>query len=63
MMDSAAARAQFRRLLPRLRRVPLRRIANALNVTPGYASFLRRGLRTPHARHLAVLRALADAWA
>jgi CRISPR-associated endonuclease Cas1 len=62
MMDSAAARAQFHRLLPRLRQVPLGRIAASLDVTPGYASFLRRGLRTPHPRHLAALRALADAW-
>jgi CRISPR-associated endonuclease Cas1 len=60
LLDGAAARAQFRRLLPRLRRVPLRRIANALDVTPGYASFIRRGLRSPHPRHLEALRSLFE---
>lgn len=59
MLDDAAVRAHFRKLLPRLRQVSLSRIAGALGVTPGYASFIRRGLRTPHPRHLEALRALA----
>jgi hypothetical protein len=60
MLDDDAVRAQFRKLLPRLRRVPLGRIAEALSVSAGYASFIRRGRRTPHPRHLPALRALTQ---
>jgi CRISPR-associated endonuclease Cas1 len=49
----------FRReILPRLRRVPLSRIARVVGVSEGYASFIRRGLRTPHPRHWEGLKGL-----
>jgi len=45
-------------ILPRLREVPLSRIAKATGVSRSFASFIRRGLRTPHPRHFEVLRTL-----
>jgi len=58
--DGAADPSVYRReILPRLRRVPLSRIARAVGVSEGYASFIRRGLRIPHPRHWEALRALA----
>lgn len=60
--ESAAANPEvFRReILPRLRGVPLGRIARALSVSVGYASFIRRGLCTPARRHWEALRTLVE---
>lgn len=42
-------------ILPALQGVPLRAMANATGLTPGYCSFVRRGLKVPHRRHWNVL--------
>lgn len=56
----AAEANRFRaEIFPRLCRVPLRRIARMLGVSEGYASFIRRGLRTPHPRHWEALKTLS----
>jgi CRISPR-associated endonuclease Cas1 len=55
------ARLFHREILPRLHQMSLRRIARALGVSEGYASFIRRGLRIPHPRHWEVLKALTMA--
>jgi len=60
-LDSRTDSAVFRReILPRLRRVSLSRIARSLDVSPGYASFIRRGLRVPHPRHWETLKILCQ---
>ncbi len=51
----------FRReILPRLRDVPLSTMARVTGFSPGYCSFIRRGVRIPHPRHWEVLRDLAQ---
>jgi hypothetical protein len=49
-----------RNVLPKLSGVPLRAIAAATGLSEGYCSFVRRGLKTPHRRHWAVLIGLAS---
>jgi hypothetical protein len=48
-----------RDVLPRLRGVPLGRMAEATGLSPGYCSFVRRGLKVPHRRHWPTLAHLA----
>jgi CRISPR-associated endonuclease Cas1 len=49
----------FRRdVLPGLQAVPLRAMAEATGLTEGYCSFIRRGIRVPHARHWETLARL-----
>ena len=50
-----------RNVLPRLRRVSLRGMAEATGLTLGYCSFVRRGLRLPHPRHWEALRRVIEA--
>jgi len=51
-VDATSDPDTFRReILPGLRRVPLQRIAQAVGISEGYASFIRRGVRVPHPRH------------
>ena len=44
-----------RDVLPRLRAVPLRHMAEATGLSEGYCSFVRRGQKVPHRRHWAAL--------
>lgn len=46
-------------ILPGLLAVPLRIMAEATGLTPGYCSFVRRGLKVPHQRHWEALARLA----
>jgi CRISPR-associated endonuclease Cas1 len=48
-----------RDVLPRLQEMPLGRMAAATGLSPGYCSFVRRGLKVPHRRHWSRLAALA----
>jgi hypothetical protein len=45
--------------LPGIQNVSINDLANATGLTPGYCSFIRRGLKIPHQRHWAALRTLA----
>jgi len=47
-----------RDILPALQGVPLLAMAKATGLTPGYCSFIRRGLKVPHRRHWAALAEL-----
>lgn len=47
-----------RDVLPGLRHVTVRAMADATGLTQGYCSFVRRGLRIPHRRHWQTLLAL-----
>lgn len=47
-----------REILPMLQTVSLRVMADATNLTPGYCSFVRRGLKVPHRRHWSALERL-----
>lgn len=47
-------------ILPGLRGVPLRSIAEATGLSQGYCSFVRRGQRVPHRRHWATLARLGE---
>jgi hypothetical protein len=45
-------------ILPGLANVTVRAMAEATGLSPGYCSFIRRGLRIPHPRHWNALRKL-----
>jgi len=47
-----------RDVLPRLREIPLRIMADAAGLSLGYCSFVRRGKKVPHPRHWPVLALL-----
>jgi hypothetical protein len=47
-------------ILPRLAAVPLKDIARVTGISVQSASRIRRGVRVPHPRHWAALRALVD---
>lgn len=47
-------------ILPGLQDVPLNEMARATGLTPGYCSYIRRGLRVPHQRHWSTLAALVQ---
>lgn len=49
-----------RDILPMLQDVPLRAMAAATDLTEGYCSFIRRGLKVPHRRHWKALTLIAD---
>ncbi|MDP9470030.1 MAG: CRISPR-associated endonuclease Cas1 [Chloroflexota bacterium] len=49
-----------RDILPRLRAVPLRLMAEATGLSLGYCSFVRRGQKVPHRRHWGTLARLSD---
>jgi hypothetical protein len=49
-----------RQIFPRLGDVPLKAIAGATGMSVQTASQIRRGVRTPHPRHWAALRALTE---
>ena len=46
-------------ILPGLQNVPIADIAAATGLTPGYCSFIRRGIKTPHPRHWLALEHLS----
>jgi hypothetical protein len=48
-------------ILPKLAEVPLKEIARVTGTTVQHASRVRRGVRVPHPRHWAALRALVEA--
>jgi hypothetical protein len=47
-------------ILPGLQQIKIERIAEATGLTPGYCSFIRRGINTPHPRHWPTLTQLID---
>jgi len=49
-----------RQVLPQLRSIPLREMAEATGLSEGYCSLVRRGLKVPHRRHWAVLAQLVE---
>lgn len=49
-----------RDILPTLRNVALRAMADATGLTQGYCSFVRRGLKVPHRRHWEALARLIE---
>lgn len=56
--EPADGQAFERDILPRLRSVPLRVMAEATGLSLGYCSFMRRGHKVPHQRHWAALARL-----
>jgi len=48
------------KIQPQLRRVKVREIAQAMDVSQPYAAFIRSGRRRPHPRHWQALGALVD---
>ena len=57
--DPVAPDAFTRDILPRLRNVPLRVMAEATGLSEGYCSLIRRGQMVPHRRHWATLAGFA----
>ena len=49
-----------RDVLPHLRGIPLRAMAEATGLSEGYCSFVRRGQKVPHRRHWAALARLGS---
>jgi hypothetical protein len=48
------------KILPRLRTIKVREIAQALHISEPYAAQIRAGRRRPHPRHWRVLAELVD---
>jgi len=54
--DSYVSRYFVRNVLPKLKRMSLGEMTRRTGLTPGYCSFIRRGMRVPHPRHWDALR-------
>ena len=52
-----------REIDPRLRKLKVQGIAQALQISQPYAAFIRSGRRRPHPRHWEALANLAGVWA
>ena len=47
-------------ILPGLQQVSINAMVEATGLTPGYCSFIRRGIKTPHPRHWAILKSFSE---